>query len=263
MNFFGSSTTSLPEFPTFLHYLKQHPALEKWAHYIGLWEDVIFSAIVAILISVFFSFGAKKREMIPHGVQNFLELIVENLRKLLSGVLKNETDQHLPFLGTVFIYIFVMNIFGLIPFFKSPSSSLSISIGIALCVFARVQYLNVKNMGLWTYFYHMCGSPKNTTGWLISPLMLPIEIITQISRPITLALRLTGNVMGEHTLISIFALFAVVVFSFEQLPFGIPIQVPTMLFGLLTSLMQALVFTLLSAVYILLSMPHTSDNHST
>jgi F-type H+-transporting ATPase subunit a len=208
-----------------------------------------------------FYLGARRREMIPHGLQNFLELCADNLRRLTFSVLGDDAKQHVPFLGTLFIYIFVMNIFGLIPFMKSPSSSLSISIGMALCVFARVQYFNIKNMGLFGYIYHMCGSPRNTLGWLIAPLMLPIEVITQVSRPITLALRLTGNVMGEHALISIFALFAIVIFSFEQLPFGLPIQLPAMLFGLLTSLMQALVFTLLSAVYILLSTPHKSENH--
>jgi F-type H+-transporting ATPase subunit a len=91
--------------------------------------------------------------------------------------------------------------------------------------------------------------------------MLFIEVLTQISRPITLALRLTGNVMGEHALISIFALFSIVIFSLDILPFGLPIQVPAMLFGLVTSLMQAMVFTLLTTVYILLSSPHTSESH--
>lgn len=256
-------STGLPEFPTFLHYLREHPVLEEWVHFILLWEDVIFSALIAALLSLIIYFGSNKREMIPHGFQNFLELIVENVRKVVKSILgPAEADKHLPFLGTLFIYIFVMNIFGVIPFMKSPSSSLSISIAMALCVFTRVQYLNVKNMGFGGYLYHMSGSPKNLTGWLLVPLMFPIEVITQISRPITLALRLTGNVMGEHILVSISALFAIVVFSFDWLPIGLPIQLPAMLFGLLTSLMQALVFTLLSTVYILLSgAGHKSENH--
>lgn len=256
---------NFPEFPTFLTLLKNHPALAEWEEFILFWEDIIFSALVAILISVTFYFGAKKREMIPHGFQNFLELIVESLRKLLSGILGEDTDEHLPFLGTLFIYIFIMNIFGLIPFFKSPSSSVNISIGMGIIVFSYVQYLNFKNMGVFGYLYHLCGSPHNFVGWLLTPLMLPIELITQISRPVTLALRLTGNVMGEHVLISISALFAIVIFSFKELPLGLPIQLPAMLFGLVTSLIQGLVFTLLSAVYIYLSKPHAQehaqDNH--
>jgi F-type H+-transporting ATPase subunit a len=262
MKLIAVSGIGLPESPTFIHFLKELPLMEEWIASLLLWEDVFFSIFIAALISAFFYWGAKKREMIPYGLQNFLEMIVENLRKIAKSILGEDADQHLPFLGTIFIYIFTMNIFSLIPFMKSPSSNLSISIGMALCVFARVQYLNIKNMRLLGYLYHMCGSPHTAMGWLISPLMFFIEILTQLSRPITLALRLTGNVMGEHALISIFALFSIAVFSIEKLPLGIPIQVPAMLFGLLTSLMQALVFTLLTTIYILLSAPHHAENHS-
>jgi F-type H+-transporting ATPase subunit a len=251
----------LPEPSTFLELLHRYPGFEDWMHYVLLWEDVVFSVLVAMIVSAVFYFGAKKRELIPHGFQNFLEFLVENLRKILKSILGEDADEHLPFLGTIFIYIFSMNIFGLIPFMKSPSSSLSITIGLSVVVFARVQYLNIKNMGLKGYLHHMCGSPRNVIGWMISPLMFFIEVLTQISRPITLALRLTGNVMGEHALISIFALFSIVIFSLDILPLGLPIQVPAMLFGLLTSLMQAMVFTLLTTVYILLSSPHASESH--
>lgn len=256
MSFLVVASTGLPEFPTFIKLLQEYVFSERWMHFLIFWEDIIFSALIALIISLVCYFGTKNHAMIPHGLQNFLELVVENIRKVAKSVLGDDGDQHLPFLGTLFIYILMMNIFGLVPFFKSPSSSLSISIGMALVVFMRVQYLNVKNMGFWGYIYHMCGSPKNITEWILVPLMFPIEIITQISRPITLALRLTGNVMGEHALVSIFALFAAVLFTFDLLPIGLPVQLPAMLFGLLTSVMQALVFTLLSTVYILLSIPH-------
>jgi len=242
----------LPHFPTFFHFVKN----EGWMDFILYWEDVLFSSLIALLISVIFFFGARKRQMIPRGIQNFLEWIVENFRNSLANILgPDEVDKHLPFLATLFVYIFVMNIFGVIPFMKSPSTSLSITIGMALCVFARVQYLNVKNYGGFGYLYHMCGSPQNIGGWILAPLMLPIELITQVSRPVTLALRLTGNVMGEHILVSIFAFLSLLIFSFEGLPLALPIQLPAMLFGLFTSLVQALVFTLLSTVYIMLSLP--------
>lgn len=261
MNLLAITATGFPEFPNLITLLKNHPALEEWSHFILFWEDIFFSSLIAILLSVIFYFGDKKKEMIPTGFQNFLELMVESLRNIIGGILGKDTDKHLPFLGTLFIYIFFMNTLGLVPFMKSPSSSVSISIGMGLVVFCYVQYLNFKNMGFFGYIHHLCGSPRNLLGWVLTPLMLPIELITQISRPITLALRLTGNMMGEHLLVSISALFAILIFSFGQLPFGLPIQLPVMLFGLLTSLIQGLVFTLLSTVYIFLSNPHHNDNH--
>ena len=261
MNLLAVSGTGLPQSPTIITLINGHPFLEKWSDFLLLWEDVFFSLLIAALISGLFYWGSKKREMIPTGLQNFFELLVENLRNVLRNILGEDADQHIAFLGTIFIYIFTMNIFSLIPFMKSPSSNLSISIGMSLCVFARVQYLNIKNMGLRGYIYHMCGSPNGLIGWMISPLMFFIEVLTQISRPITLALRLTGNVMGEHILVSIFALSSIAIFSLEALPIGLPVQLPAMLFGLVTSLMQALVFTLLTTIYILLSAPHKTEAH--
>lgn len=260
MNLLAASS-SFPDFPTVSRYLREHPALEEWVHFLVFWEDILYSGLIAFLISAIFYFGTTKRELVPHGFQNFVEWIVENARNVIRGILGPDGDEHVPFLGTIFIYVFAMNIFGIIPFMKSPSSSFSISIGVALCVFARVQYLNVRNMGAGGYLYHLCGAPKNFVEWMIAPLMFPIEVMTQISRPITLALRLTGNVMGEHLLVTVAAFFAIAVFTFDWLPFGIPIQLPAMLFGLVTSLMQALVFTLLSTVYILLSDPHKAEKH--
>ena len=91
--------------------------------------------------------------------------------------------------------------------------------------------------------------------------MFPIELLVQISRPFTLALRLFGNVLGEDILIAAFALFGIGLVASFNSPVGIPLQIPFMLFGMLTSVMQALVFSLLTAVYILLSMPHKEEDH--
>ncbi|MFA6915841.1 MAG: F0F1 ATP synthase subunit A [Parachlamydiales bacterium] len=253
--FIPLAVNNVPELPNFIELLNHYFEGEPVLHYLFYWEDIFFSLLVASVVALTFHLGIRNHKMIPRGLQNFLELVVEKLRKLIHDVLGPKGDEHLPFLGTLFIYILSMNLFGLIPFMKSPSTSLSVTLGMAICVFMRVQYLNIKNMGLGGFFYHMAGEPKDFVGWLLVPLMLPIELITQISRPATLALRLFGNIMGEHILISAIALFSVGLIAFGEIRLGIPLQTPFMLFALLTSTMQALVFTLLSTVYILLSSP--------
>jgi F-type H+-transporting ATPase subunit a len=116
--------------------------------------------------------------------------------------------------------------------------------------------MNIKNMGVKGFLYHMAGSPKNAVEWMIAPLMFPIELLTQVSRPITLALRLFGNIFGEKILVGFFAMASITLFYF------IPVQTPFMFLGLLTSVMQAMVFALLSTIYILLSVPHGDEvNH--
>lgn len=255
-----ASHEGMPTLPNFVELFKHKFGHHYWYDYIIFWEDVIVSIFIAILFSLIFYWGSRKKELIPTGLQNFLELLVESIEKLVYGILGPEGKEHFPFLATLFVYILSMNLFGLLPLMNSPSSNLNITIALAICVFVRVQYLNFRNMGWKGYLYHMAGSPKDLVGWLMVPLMFPIELLTQFSRPITLALRLFGNMMGEHILISIFAVFGMALLFFIDIPLGVPLQTPFMLFGILTSLMQALVFTLLSTVYILLSAPHLEEN---
>ncbi len=107
----------------------------------------------------------------------------------------------------------------------------------------------------------MAGSPKGVTGWLMVPLMFPIEVLTQLTRPITLSLRLFGNILGEDILLGAAALFGVYLLSSTNIVGGFPMQLPIMFLSLLTGLMQALVFTILTAIYILLSKPGDEDTH--
>lgn len=247
----------VPEVPNALTFIYQLFPNEKWAAFLYSWDNIFYSFLVAILLSLLFYFGTKKKELLPSGLQNFLEFIVEGLETVIIGILGPEGKLYVPFLGTLFIYILTMNLLGLVPLMKSPSSSLNITLGLAICVFCFVQYLNIKNMGFFGFFYHLAGSPKSFLGWVLVPLMLPIELITQISRPITLSLRLFGNILGEKILVAFFILMAITIFFF------FPIQVPFMFLGLLTSVMQAMVFTLLSTVYILLSVPHHDETEKT
>lgn len=256
----ASLDAEIPEVPNIFTFIVKFFEASPWAAVLHEWESIIFSLIAASSLSFIFYLGTKKAALIPEGLQNFLEWITEHLENFIVSVLGNEGKKFVPFLGTIFIYILTMNWFVLIPFMKAPSSNFNITAAMAICVFVLVQYLNIKNYGIRGFLYHMAGSPQNALGWALVPLILPIELITQITRPITLALRLFGNVVGEDILIGAFALFGVVMLASYLEPFGLPLQIPFMFFALLTSLMQALVFTLLSSIYILLSMPHHSED---
>lgn len=253
--------SDVPELPNFIHFLVSADPDSFWGKFLQYFENMIFSLLVAIVISILFSVAARKKAMIPSGLQNALEWIVEMLQKLISAILGHKGEKYVPFLGTLFIYVLSMNWFGLIPLMKSPSSNLNTTVGLAVCVFVLVQILNIKNRGILGFFYHLAGDPKGFVGWMIAPLMVPIELITQISRPVTLSLRLFGNILGEHILIGAFALLGVVLLPKLTFPAGIPLQFPFLFLALLTGLMQALVFTVLSAVYIFLSMPEVDNQH--
>lgn len=252
----ASLEAEAPEVPNVISLIyKSFTEAPKWAVTLHDWQNIIFSIGIACLISLVFYLCARKSALIPRKFQNALEFFIEGFRDFIVGILGKDGEKYVPFLGTLFIYILTMNWFVLIPLMKSPSASINVTAGLAITVFILVQYLNIRNWGVKGFLYHLAGSPKDLVGWLMVPLMLPIEILTQLTRPLTLALRLFGNVLGEDILIGVFALFGVALFSSFEAPIGFPLQIPFMFLALLTGLMQAGVFTLLSTVYILLSQP--------
>ena len=241
----------MPEIPNALTLLRDFFANEQWSQILYDWDDIIFSLLTAILLTLLFYISSRKKEMIPEGLQNFMEWLYETFQGYILGILGLDGKQYVPFLATLFIYILSMNLLGIFPLMKSPSSDLNVTLAMGIVVFCYVQYLNIKHMGLGGFVYHLAGSPKDLIGWLVAPLMLPIELLTQLSRPVTLALRLFGNIYGEKILLGFFAVIGITVLYF------VPIQTPFVFLGLLTGIMQAMVFTLLSTIYILLSISHT------
>ena len=123
-----------------------------------------------------------------------------------------------------------------------------------------MQYTGLTKLGLKGYVHHMLGSPTDPIGWAMTPLMFPLHIIEELAKPLTLSLRLFGNIMGEDVLLGVFAGLGVLVLSFIKIPVGIPLHLPFIFLALLLSTIQALVFTLLSSIYFLQMLPH--DDHA-
>src|SRR5262249_57269948 len=96
----------------------------------------------------------------------------------IIGILgPKQSPRYMPFLGTLFIYILAMNLFGLIPFMDSPTSSLNVTVGLALVVFVYSQYIGIKELGVIGYLDHLAGNPRTAISWVLVPLMLPILIM--------------------------------------------------------------------------------------
>lgn len=225
------------------------------------WENVIFSTIAAFLIVGIFYFGTRKKSLVPSGFQNLIEMIVEGLETLVVGVIGIRGRKYVPFIGTLFIYIFVQNWMGLVPGLKSPTSSINTTAGLAVAVFVYVQFVGLRENGFRHYILHLMGSPKDTVGWAMVPLNLPLHILEEFIRPLSLSLRLFGNVLGEDALIGVFAGLGILALSALHSPIGIPFQLPFMMLAMLTGTIQALVFSLLSTIYISLMLPHEEDHH--
>jgi len=201
----------------------------------------------AILVFAFLAFGASRylaavsasgdAGLVPpprFGLRNLFEMLADMVFGLMEGVMgEKEARRYLPLIGTLFIFILFSNLLSLIPGFIPPTDTLKTNLGLAVMIFLLTHILGVRAHGV-GYFKHFLGP------WLpLAPLMLPIEIISHIARPVSLAMRLLGNISADH---------AVVLAFFAVIPFLVP--VPFLVMGVFVSVVQAVVFSLLSTVYI-------------
>ena len=243
-----------------LHQMFPHAG---WSNFLEHYEILVFSFLIGfILLAVAFA-ASRNPQMIPSGLQNGVEMVVEALSGFITGILgPKHAPRFVPFLGTLFIYIVAMNLFGLIPMMHSPTANLNVTVALALTVFVYVQFIGFKELGPLGWADHMLGSPRDLTGWLLAPLMLPIHILGELAKPISLSCRLFGNIFGEDMLLVAFASLGIAMVPFQAVPFGIPMHALFFPLALLGSFLQAMVFTVLSSIYILLMLPHEHhDEH--
>ncbi len=245
-----------PELPNFITLLYHKYGKVAFVEFLHHWENIIFSLLIVSILSLVAYLASRRSTLIPGKLQNFMEMAVEGLDNFICDVLGPKGRKFTPFLGTLFIYILCMNFFGLIPGMKSPSSNLNTTVALAICVFFYVQYTGMKSFGFLGYLSHLAGEPKDFVGWVMVPLNLPIHIMEELIKPLSLSMRLFGNIFGEDILIAVFVGLGVTSLAFLHLPIGLPFHVPFIFLALLTGTIQALVFTLLSTIYFFLMMPH-------
>ncbi|MFO7973331.1 MAG: F0F1 ATP synthase subunit A [Candidatus Hydrogenedentota bacterium] len=162
--------------------------------------------------------------------QHLVEIIVEFTRGQIREVARRDPDQYLPFIGTLFLFIAFGNLLAVVPFFVPPTASLSTTAALAACVFFAVPIYSVLEAGLIPYLKHYIKP---------SPVMLPFNLIGELSRTLALAVRLFGNMMSG-------AKIGAILLSIT--PFFIPVVMH--LLGLLTGMIQAYIFAILAMVYI-------------
>ena len=253
--------SGIPELPNLISVLSRQFHGSPWAAGLHHWENLVFSGLVAVVLCAIAWRYARKPSMIPRGGQNVLELLVDGVDTCVRSVIGPAGRRHTPFIGTLFLYIWLMNLSVLIPGFKSSTSSLNTTAGLALVVFCYVQWIGLTTQGPAKYRDHLAGSPRGAIGWALVPLMLPIHLLGELIRPLSLTLRLGFNVFAEDVLLAVLVGLGITAGVALHLPIGVPLQALVVPLVLIFSTVQALVFSLLSSVYIALMSPH--DDHHT
>jgi len=171
--------------------------------------------------------------------QNFFELIIQVSLNVLKDIIGPTAEKYFPLIGTLFIFILFCNLLGVIPGFLPPTSNAHTNAAFAIIVFLYYNYQGFKEHGI--------GYLKQFAGPLIyiAPLMFVIEILSHLFRPFSLTVRLYGNISGDHTVLAIFS---------DLVPLVVPVIF--LILGLAVALIQAFIFTALSAVYIGLAVSH-------
>ena len=209
------------------------------------WVSPAMSWIIIVVLALVCWLGTRRPQKTPGRLQGMLEMIVGGLNGLVENVVGPGGRKYTPFVGTLFIYIFLMNSWGMIPVMKSPTANLSTTLALALLAIGYVQLQAIRTIGLWGYMKHFLGEPI-----FLAPLMLPLHIIGEIAKPISLSVRLFGNIFGEDTILVILAgMSPFIVFKWLRI---IPVQFPMMVFAVFTSLVQALIFSVLTMGYLAL-----------
>jgi len=211
-------------------------------------RDILFSLLIIVgLVSVSF-IACRRSALVPGRMQNIAELVFGGIDDFICGILGPGGRRYTPFIGTLFIYILCMNLAGLVPFMKSPTSDWSTTLALALCVFFYVQYAGIKELGFLGYLDHLSGRPRGIVAFsvFIPVLMFFIHIVSELIRPISLSLRLRSNIWGEDMLIGVLSGFGIkavplIVFSMGIIIIGAVVQ--AVVFSLLTTIYFALVLT--------------------
>ena len=221
-----------------------------WFHYIpfvGSLPHQVSMAIFVLLVLCLLSYlafrkmvlsGAQEEALVPSDrltLANIFELFTEMVLRFLDDILGHRGREFLPLVGTLGFFILFSNLLGLVPGFMPPTDNLNTTIACALVVFFATHYYGVKAHGI-KYLRHFLGPVL----WL-SPLMLPIEIISHLARILSLSMRLFGNIFADHILLAL-TLAAPLILPLFLSPLS-------MVLGVFVSLIQTFIFMLLSMIY--------------
>ncbi len=218
-----------------------HHQMEDWKPVVGSFLTLLLTIIVGLLYKGSVNLSA---DVVPSGrfdIRGMVETVLEFIHDLAVNIIGPERCA--PFLSTlfgIFLFIFVSNMTGLVPGFTPATESFSTNLMLGLFVFIVFNVAGVKEHGLIGYFKLFAGPLL-----ILAPLIFGIEIIGLLVRPVSLALRLYGNIFGDHLVLSVFTSLTKIV-------------LPSMLlfFGLLVACLQSFVFTLLSGIYISMAISH-------
>ena len=247
----------------------EHPPI---FHLPGIPDHVTYTWLVMIILAGIAFAASRRLELVPRGAQNLMEVVLEQFQGMIDDVMGPQGRPYLPFVATLGLFIFVANLMSLVPGFDGPTTNLNTTAACAVIVFVAYHAIGLREQGPANYIKHFMGPV-----WWLAPLMLPIELISHLARPLSLTLRLFGNMVGGHILIGVIfflmgfdgligwalsgsaagaavgGLSGLIAIAF-MVGFLYPLK-------LLVSFLQAFIFVMLTMLYISGAIEHADEGH--
>ncbi len=209
-------------------------------HFAHEYPHVVYTWVVMALLIILGALAAKNMSLVPTKMQNLFELIVSGIEEFMIDIVGEEGRWLFPLAATIFIYVFIGNLVGIIPGFFPPTASINTTLSCALVVVVLTHIIGIKYHGV-KYIKHFLGPV-----WWMAPLIFVIEVIGHAARILSLSMRLFGNMMGHEIVLGI--LFGLAGLFFAPLPI--------MALGIFVAFVQGFVFFLLSIIYFQGAMEH-------
>jgi F-type H+-transporting ATPase subunit a len=162
-------------------------------------DHVTYTWLVMVILTVVAFVASRNLQLVPRGAQNFLEVVLEQIRQMIDDVMGHEGRRYLPLLATLGLFILVGNLMALVPGLAGPTGNLNTTAACALVVFFAYHWIGIRKQGLLPYLKHFAGPVPLA----LKPLMFVIEVISHLARPLSLTLRLFGNMVGGHVLLAV------------------------------------------------------------
>ncbi|MGD9153026.1 MAG: F0F1 ATP synthase subunit A [Gammaproteobacteria bacterium] len=198
--------------------------------FLHITKAVLTSWVIIILLLIFSFASTRKLLLKPGGYQTILEGIITAMQNAVYAVLPQQIELVFPFIATLWIFILLSNLIGIIPGFHSPTADISVTSGLAILVFLSVHWFGIRAEGLKNYFRHYLRP---------SPILLPFHIISELSRTLAMAVRLFGNIMSLQLVALIVLMVA-----------GFLIPIPLLILHIVEACIQTYIFGMLALIYI-------------
>jgi len=174
----------------------EHPPIFRLP---GIPDHVTYTWLVMIILAAVTFAASRNLQLVPRGIQNFLEVVLEQFTQMIDDVMGHEGRRYLPLLATLGLFILAGNLMSLVPGLAGPTGNLNTTAACAIVVFVAYHWIGARKQGVVAYLKHFAGPVPLP----LEPLMFVIELISHLARPLSLTLRLFGNMVGGHILLGV------------------------------------------------------------